>query len=69
MEHLLDAIGVIGGISWHLLSILALLGIVLGMGKLKEFSRQHEEVMSIIKALGAAQLDEKGKPLCGYPQM
>ena len=66
MEHILDAIGVIGNVSWHLLALLALLGIVLGMNRLKAFSVQLEELFSVIRQIGQATLDDKGKPLLDY---
>lgn len=63
MEHLLDAIGVLGNISSHILTILALLGIVLGMGRVKAFQKQLDQVIKTVMLIGAATLDENGRPL------
>jgi hypothetical protein len=66
MDHLLDAIGMLGSISSHILTILAVLGIVLGMGRIKAFQKQLDEVVKTVILIGEATLDDKGRPLMDY---
>ena len=63
MDNLLDAIGVVGNLSWHVLTILALLGIVLGLSKLRAFSSQLEDVVVTVERLGKAALTKDGDPV------
>lgn len=63
MEHLLDAIGVIGNLSWHVVTILALLGIILGLNRIRAFSGQLEDVVRTVEQLGKAAFTKDGDPV------
>ena len=49
-----------------ILAILALVGILLGRARLKEFTAQLDAVRRTIEYLGVASLDDKGKPLFDF---
>lgn len=63
LDNLLDAIGLVGNLSWHVLTILALLGIILGLSRIKSFSSQLEDVVKTVEQLGKAALTKDGDPV------